>query len=266
MEAECYMRPISISTCFDYAIPIEAQLPLIKQAGYTYVSIGGNYEHSGILDDSRRAALKARLMGCGLAVDTIHGYDMDKTDAVEVNQIIASAAAELKAPIIVLHCSSFDFDPPEQNSRRKDILEKLPAFEKMARESGVRFALENVLPGTATDFMEEIFNEANPEYFGFCYDSSHDQIGGPRSFALLERLSDRLMAVHISDRIKEFVDHVIPGEGFIDYTALCPLLNRARIKFRLLLEIMTAHSRHKDPEGFLAVSYQEAAKLYDRIF
>lgn len=260
------MHQISISTCFDYSIPIETQLPLIRQAGYTHISIGSNYAHCGILDDTKRSALKAHLKKCRLSVDTIHGYDLDKPDTVEVNQMIVNAAVELGNPVVVVHCSSFSFNPSERRLRREDIRKKLPAFEKMAQVSGVQFALENILPGVATDLMEEIINEANPDYFGFCFDSSHDQIGGPRSFDLLERLSGRLLTVHISDRIKEFVDHVIPGEGFIDFDRLCFLLCQAQIKFPLLMEIMTTHSRYKEPEEFLAVSYREAAKLYDRIF
>jgi sugar phosphate isomerase/epimerase len=259
------MHHISISTCFDYAIPIERQLPMIRKAGFDHVSIGGNYEHSGILDKSMLSSLTKLISDNCLKVDTIHGYDLDKPDTVEVNQRIAEAAVELNAPVVVIHCSSFGFDPSEVQDRKKDIFKKLPAFEKLAHSSSVRFAFENVLPGTATDFMEHILNEANPDYFGFCYDSSHDQIDGPRSFGLLERLSERLIAVHISDRIREFVDHVIPGEGFIDFDRLCSLLRQTHIKFPLLLEVMTTHSRYKEPEEFLSISYYEALKLYDRI-
>ncbi len=32
---------------------------------------------------------------------------------------------------------------------------------------------------------------------------------------LLAQLRHRLIAVQLSDRIRDFVDHVIPGEGFI---------------------------------------------------
>jgi sugar phosphate isomerase/epimerase len=259
------MRHISISTCFDVSIPIERQLPLIRQAGFDYVSLSTDYRHNGLLDRNKLSYLKDCLSDVGLSVDTIHGGDMDKPGAIEVNGKLARAAAELNAPVVVLHCSSFDFDPSELNHRRKDISEKLTVYEKMARESGIRFALENVLPGMATDFMEEILGEANPEYFGYCYDASHDQIGGPRPFDLLERQSGRLIAVHISDRIREFVDHVVPGEGFVDFDGLCSLLRQAHIEFPLLMEIMTAHSRYKNPEEFLAVSYREAEKLHNRI-
>lgn len=260
------MYHISISTCFDYSVPIEVQLPMIRQAGYGYVSLSGNYEHNGILEERKLPELAVQLRDHDLSVDTIHGYVMDEPDSIEVNRKIAKAAAKLGAPVVVLHCSSFTFEPSTLNDRKKDILEKIKTLEIIAHDNGIRFALENVLPGFATDFMEETINNSDSKYFGFCYDSSHDQIGGPRSFDLLERLSDRLFAVHISDRIKEFTDHVVPGEGFIDFERLCSLLKQANVKFPLLLEVMTTYSKYKNPKEFLAISYREAVMLYDKIY
>jgi sugar phosphate isomerase/epimerase len=260
------MYHVSISTCFDYTIPIERQLPLIRSAGFTYVSLCRNFEHAGILVKGGISELKRSLLSCGLSVDTIHGCELDNPDAAAVNTRLAGAAAELGAQVIVLHCSSFTFSPFELDARRSDFYAMLPDLEKAARANGVRFAFENVLPGLATDFMEEILSNTDPAYFGFCYDSSHDQIGGPRPFDLLERLSGRLIAVHISDRIKEYVDHVIPGEGFLDFEKLCSLLAGARISFPLLIEVMTAHSAYKEPAEFLSAAYQRGQTLCEKIF
>jgi sugar phosphate isomerase/epimerase len=82
---------------------------------------------------------------------------------------------------------------------------------------------------------------------------------------LLERLSGRLIAVHISDRIREFVDHVIPGEGFIDFSKLCALLAKAKIEFPLMLEVMTANSSIKDPRAFLKAAKEASTDLENRI-
>lgn len=60
----------------------------------------------------------------------------------------------------------------------------------------------------------------DPALFGFCYDSAHVQIDGPRPFQLLDDLQDRVIAVHLSDRLRAFTDHVLPGEGFIAWDAL----------------------------------------------
>lgn len=39
------MKSISISTCFNYSIPIEKQIPMIKKTGFSHISIGSEYEH-----------------------------------------------------------------------------------------------------------------------------------------------------------------------------------------------------------------------------
>lgn len=255
------MHPISIATSFSYDIPLAAQLPLIKAAGFSYVSLGGNYEHSGILETGRLRELQQLLADNGLAVDTLHGYNMDKPDTLEVNKKIVYAAGVLQAPVVVLHTSAFTFAPAAFLERAERLGQLLPVFTQMAKEAGVCFALENIMPGPASDFMEAVLQQADPCCFGFCYDSSHDQLDGPRSFALLERNMGRLKAVHISDRIGPFRDHVIPGEGFVDFAALAHLLRKANMRFPLLMEVMMTHSKYQRAEEFLAQAYRAAERL-----
>lgn len=260
------MRKISISTCFDYSIPIELQIPMIKEAGFSHVSIGGNYEHSGILDKTNHKWLKELITSNGLSIDTIHGYTMEKTDTVEINQEVVAAAIYLGAPIVVIHCSSFTFNPSTLEDRKRDINMKIPILENISKQNGIKFAIENVLPGTATNMAEYVINETNPKHFGFCYDSSHDQVDGPRPFDLLERQKHRLIAVHVSDRVKEFVDHVIPGEGFIDLKQICEIIRNSPFRSPFLMETMITNSQYKKPIEFLDLSYKKAVELYDLIY
>lgn len=261
------MRKISVSTCFDYSIPIERQLPMIADAGFTHVSIGnGDDSHSGILTDEGAVRLKGLLCDNGLAIDTVHGHNLDKPDAMEVNERLARAAAYLGAPVVVIHASSFAIDPATAEVRYCDVMAKLPELRRLSEKYGVVFAFENLLPGAATDLAMRVLDAAPPEYFGFCYDSSHHQIGGPHSFEFLEQHAHRLRAVHISDRVREFVDHVLPGEGFVDFSAMCAALRAAKMDFPLLLEVMTTHSVYKNPEEFLSEAYKRAADLWDAIF
>lgn len=133
-----------------------------------------------------------------------------------------------------------------------------------AYRSRVRL-LENLVPGPPTEMTRIAILESDPAAIGFCYDSSHDQIGGPKKFDLLLGLRDRLVAVHLSDRVREFVDHVIPGEGFVDWSKLCPILASASMTFPLLLEVMTANSVEKDPFRFLRLAFKSGRELYHRI-
>lgn len=255
------MKGISISTCFDYSIPIEDQLGMISDAGFSHVSLGGNFAHSGILEQGSFEKVKTAIDISGLLVDTLHGQNMDSDSAFEINKKVALAASRLSAPVVVLHCSSFAFNPDSLEYRKKDIVAKLPQYAEIAETCGIRFAFENLMPGAPTELCEYVLQTSDPKYFGFCYDSSHDQIDGPNPMDLLKRNIGRLSAVHISDRIREFVDHVIPGEGFIDLREIGEIISSAYVDFPLLFEVMTTHSQYKEPHEFLSAAYSEALKL-----
>jgi sugar phosphate isomerase/epimerase len=258
-------KNISISTCFEYSIPIEEQIPLISEAGFSHISLGQNRSHFDYQSlESRRKIVKL-MKEYSLQVDTIHGPQADKTSAAEL-RTLAESADELQAPVVVLHGGPFEFGAEELKRRIKDLERLCEEIDIISQHTGVKFALENVLPGPSTELVRRTLLETNSPNIGFCYDSSHDQIGGPNPFELLKELKDKLIAVHLSDRIKEFVDHVIPGEGFIDWNGLCTILKDLRIHFPLLLEVMITNSSEKDPAMFLNLAFKRGSALYDQIY
>ncbi len=259
------MKSLSISTCFDYSIPIESQIPLIAKAGFTHISLGNNRSHFDYLSKDARQRLTELLSRYSLKIDTIHGPDADNASIGEFVGI-AEASVELKASVVVLHGSSFDFSEDELDFRFMELKKVCREIGVISQNTGITFALENLMPGPATELVRMTLLEINSKYIGFCYDSSHDQIEGPHSFELLQELKRKLVAVHLSDRVKEFVDHVIPWEGFIDWDELCRILKGSNVKFPLLLEVMTMHSTEKDPVKFLNLAYERGCRLYDRIF
>lgn len=92
------------------------------------------------------------------------------------------------------------------------------------------------------------------------------QMTQQRKMCWLHDMKDHLFAVHLSDRIKEFVDHVIPSEGFVEWYDLCRMLKESNMSFPLLLEVMTTHSSEKEPEKFLKLAYEQGCMLYDKVF
>ncbi len=252
---------LSIATAFDYSIPIEQQFALIAEAGFSHVSLGGKESHAQYLSVTGRERLKALLKKYNLSIDTIHGPQADMPSSAERLSAVAIAAVALSAPIVVMHPGSFNFPPEQFPERFKAILATCSVLERVANVTGVRFAIENVLPGPATDIIPQVLDRLNPKCFGFCYDSSHDQVGGPRPFDLLNLLKERLIAVHLSDRIRDFVDHVPPGDGFIDWKALTSILQTAPFTGPLLFEVEIEHSAEKDPQRFLKLAYERACQI-----
>jgi len=257
-------RPaLSIATCFDYAIPIEVQMPAIAAAGFSHVSLGGREEHSGYLTAAGRERLNTLVQRNGLMFDTIHApCSMELPDSAQRLTAVAEAAAALGVPIVVVHAGPFEIDASEQSSLVDKIFDTGRKLEVVSRKTGISFAIENVLPGPATELSLTAMSQLDPACFGFCYDSSHDQIDGPNGFELLDRLKGRLIAVHLSDRIAEFVDHVPPREGFIDWTGLVHALSQTGYDNPLLFEVFVTHSSVKEIEPFLALAYRRAYEIH----
>jgi len=243
-------RDLSISTAFDYSIPIEKQVKLIAESGFNYISLGGNKEHSGFMSVEGRKNLKILLNKFSLHIDTIHGCRADLPNSIEMLCQMAESAVYLGSKTIVFHATSFEIGEDEVNAKSENLFKVCNELKYISKNTGIIFALENLHPASATDVVRKVLPELDKNYFGFCYDSSHEQVDGPRSFELLEQFKNRIFAVHISDRIKEFVDHVIPGEGFIDFKSICKILKASNYSRPLLLEVMTLHSKEKKRKHF----------------
>lgn len=253
---------ISIATFFDYGIPIKEQLELISQAGFTHVSLSVRPEHSRYLEPHGRKLLKDQLNEYGLSIDTIHGQTFKDDSSTDEAISTIRAAADLEIRRVVFHPGAFHFPSKQLSERFQLSLRISNEIEPILRDYGIQVAYENVMPGPATELTCLLLAELDPAVFGFCYDSSHDQLGGPRPFQLLEDLQDHLIAVHLSDRSKEFVDHQIPGEGFIDFETIIHILRTVRFPHPILMEVMIRHSKFKDPQEFLNNASKAALEIW----
>jgi sugar phosphate isomerase/epimerase len=256
---------ISISTSFNYSISIYEQVKLLKKHKINYISLGTDYKHSGIINNDGIKGLIELLKTNNVRIDTIHGYNLDKVDTIEVNEKIFESANKLSVPIVVLHCSSFMIKENTFEDRKIDILNKIKVLESFYDKYGIRIAFENLMPGITTDLLKYALDNTNGKIFGFCYDSAHDQIDGPNPFDLLRDNREKIIALHLSDRIKEFVDHVVPGEGFIDFNEIIKILSKTKYNSPLLMEVMMNHSKYKDPEIFLEKTIENGQKIIDSI-
>jgi sugar phosphate isomerase/epimerase len=172
------------------------------------------------------------------------------------------AAADLGAPVVVVHAGPFTFDETELPTRLNAVLQTGRSVELIARNTGIKFALENVMPGPATELVRTTLDYLDPTCFGFCYDSSHDQIGGPKPFDLLASLGKKVLAVHLSDRIADFVDHMPPGEGWIDWERMIATLRSTIYTGPLLFEVMITHASQQETRAFLELVYHQACRIH----
>ena len=230
---------------------MKQQLELISQAGFTHVSLSVRPEHSLYLKTQVRTLLKDDLKEKELSIDIVHGHTFKDDSSTDEAISTIHAAADLGVGRVVNHPGAFNFPSEELPDRFQLALRISKQIELIIRDYDIQVAYENVMPGPATELTCLLLAELDPVLFGFCYDSSHEQIGGPRPFQLLEDLQDRLIAVHLSDKCEDYVDHQIPGEGFIDYETIIHILRPVSFPHPILMEVIIRHSKFKDPHEFL---------------
>jgi sugar phosphate isomerase/epimerase len=123
----------------------------------------------------------------------------------------AQAAAEaLQSPTVVVH-------PPFRWQREyaRDFIE---GIERMAGETDVRFAVENMFPlrarGRAVVPYSPDYDPSEEDFRHFTLDLSHTAVSQSDALAMASRMGDRLAHIHIADGLGSARDeHLVPGRG-----------------------------------------------------
>ncbi len=150
-----------------------------------------------------------------------------------------AAAEKLGASAVVVH-------PPFRWQRQyaRDFVE---GINRMAGETDVRFAVENMYPWRYRD--REVLAYApgwdvtDEEYRHFTIDLSHVATSRIDTFAMVERMGDRLAHVHLADGSGSGKDeHLIPGRGKQPCAELLEHLARTGFDGHVVLEVNTRRS------------------------
>ncbi len=199
--------------------------------------------------DERRAAVRqafetlARAADMGVGAVVVHVGRVDLPPDVDALRLEAMCREGLR-------------ESPEYEALRSRVAEAraaaapahrdatLSSLDRVAGEAvrrGLWVGLENryhppEIPDRAE--METIFRELEGAPLGYWHDTGHAASQVLLGFLgshteLLEAFRDRLLGIHLHDA-RGLDDHLAPGEGELDFTALAPLL---REEARRVLEV-----------------------------
>ncbi|MFW5857514.1 MAG: sugar phosphate isomerase/epimerase family protein [Planctomycetota bacterium] len=207
--------------------PPEALLPVLKDAGFTHVSLG-EFGRRGDTYVRREPfdRLRGALREAGLAVDWVHApFVVPALDAEDLETRMVSLAAlllcleraaDLESRAMVIH-PYFERTPgvgpsAEAGARVVDAVGDLAA---RGRALGVTVAIEN-MPYAGHHELVETMLHALPD-LGFCLDAGHAHIVGNRE--RWRAFADRTVCTHFHDNGGATDDHRFPGEGTVDWAA-----------------------------------------------
>jgi sugar phosphate isomerase/epimerase len=260
---------LSVSTCYDYRIPLQESLLQIRNAGFKLVSLGGRQEHSQYHKEPGRERLRSIIAQLGITIDSIHAPFGSTTDISEPEDVLRRSAvvdvirsieacADLGVRTLILHLNATRTDDISQ--RLKSVRASITALLNVARKRGVRLAAEN-LPGgnslTILNYALELFDD---EHFGLCFDSGHDAID-PGGIDLIGKFGERLYAIHLHDNDGNKDLHQLAFEGKYNFPNLAAQLNKGSVSCPITIEAEVHHSTCGTPEAFLA-SAMEGGKRF----
>jgi len=170
-------------------------------------------------------------------------------------------AAELQAPMVVVHASAEPIGAEERSGRLAQSRESLGQVSEMAARAGVRLAVE-LLPrtciGNTPEELLELLTGLDEALYGVCLDVNHFMDRYAELPAAVHTLGDRLLTTHLSDYDGVDEKHWMPGDGVIDWAAFMRALGEIGYEGPFNYE---AHPAGDTPEAKIADLEANFARL-----
>jgi len=261
-----------ISTGIYYDRNIISVLPEFKKAGFNKVEIWtgkgkwGEEKHFKYKLKEECQRVRDEIEYLRMKVISIHApysnemclssFDEKKQrSAVSEIKLAVDVGEIFNAEFIVIHPATTEksnLRNYEREEHLKIFKENLKKINEYASLRKIKIAVENILPhilwGKKEDFEFLMENIENKNIF-VCFDTSHAFLSGD-IIDMFNSMKERIISLHISDNLKKFDDHLLPGEGKISWKEFFNELKKMDNIPYLILEIL-GKVREKEPSYML---------------
>lgn len=232
---------VALSTASVYPESTAVAFELAEKLGYDGVEVmvwndpvSQDIEALRRLSDAHRMPILAVHAPCLLITQRVWTTD-PWTKLVRAR----SAAEKLGASAVVVH--------PPFRWQRQYAREFVEGIGRMAGESDVRFAVENMYPWRYRDREMLAYapgwDVTEEEYRHFTIDLSHASTSRIDALEMVRRMGDRLAHIHLADGSGSGKDeHLIPGRGGQPCAELLEHLARTGFDGHVVLEVNTRRS------------------------
>ena len=245
--------PIGLSTGCFYQSPLVECLETIRASGFSMVEVVFSPAHLDYRDANRVQEAAARLDALGMEAYSFHAPFADDIDISSLEpagrehalaEILRAveAAASLGVHYFVIHPGPENSDIPSREERLLRIENVCSILERVAArcgELGIQCVLENKLPhlmfGQSADLLW-ILTCLKGNRVGACLDTGHAHLAG-ELFPLVHKMAPYLRLLHVHDNKGHGDDHLPPGDGRIDWTALLKELAAVHFTGAFILEL-----------------------------
>lgn len=272
---------IGITTGLYYDRNILDVLPLIKNAGFNIVEIWagaekyGAYTHFDWHKEREIKSAEACLRELGMSVHSLHSPFSPTIDLSSPDEIIRTFSVseversmycmkQLGGKYLIVHPASTEQSLQDNiNVRFLKCRKSLEKIYISAQDLGVQIALETQLPhifGGEASILWKLIDGFSPSVCGFCFDTSHANLWAKGALTAFKELYLRVNTLHISDNNGGNDEHLIPGDGAINWPELIRVIRKSNCSEVFMLEVHGC-SRDLDPLIVLSRAYENTMKL-----
>ena len=243
----------------------------IADAGFTHVHWCQHWCTDFAYFDCEIEQIARWMKEYGLGLTDLHGSsgeekcwtslrEYERLAGVELVGNRIGMTAKLGGDVVIMHTG---VEPDAEAAREtfwSHLFKSLDALEPVAREHGVRIAIEN----GDFDLIEKLLAKYSPDYLGLCYDSGHGNLL-PDGLDRLDGLKDRLISIHLHDNDGASDQHKLLFSGTTDWPRLARIIAESSYAKWVSLETTMHNSAITEETEFLARGFEVAARFADMV-
>ena len=266
---------LSITT--DYAGMVrwspEPYLRRIGRAGFSHVHWCHQWNTDFVYVDSELDQIGRWLDEYGLRLLDLHAShgiekrwasirDYEHLAGIELIKNRLDMTARLGGRAIVLHITYSAQEDEKLEASFDQVRRALDVLEPYARERQVRIGIEN---GTF-DRIRQLLDAYSPDYLGLCYDAGHGNCLADRDgLDQLDRVKDRLVALHLHDNDGTADQHNPLFSGTVDWPRLASIIAASAYEGPVSMESNTSGYEITDEAEFLQLSFETGTRFAQMI-
>lgn len=245
--------PVGLSTGCFHRTRLGDCLETIRESGFSMIEVVFNREHLDYRNEEEVRAAAIQIDALGMEAYSFHApfgddIDISSPDAAQreyaLDEILKAvdAAAVLSVHYFVIHPGPETAERPSREEcmlRMENVTTSIGRVAVRCTELGIQCVLENKLPhllfGSSSDLIW-ILAALKNRRIGACLDTGHAYLAGDL-YQLVNKAAPHLRMLHVHDNNGHGDDHLAPGDGRIDWTALFKELAAVRFHGALMLEI-----------------------------
>ena len=263
-----------LSVTTDYATDVGCPEPCLRRiadAGFSHVHWCHQWNTDFIYSEAEIEQIHLWLREYGLILNDLHGSDgvekcwvspleYERRAGVELVANRIAMAARLGGDVVIMHQGSEPDGAADKELYWSQMWRSLDALEPIARDHGVRIAIENGIFAALRPVLERYA----PDYVGLCYDAGHGNVSGD-GLDETDALTDRLISIHLHDNDGTGDQHNLLFSGTVDWARLAGIIAGSAYEKCISMEVSMRNSGIEDEVAFLAKAFDTGTTFAEMV-